>query len=215
MNKEKIIEVLNKLKQGPKRNFKQSYDLIINVKGLNLKKPTDQVEFFTQIPHKAGKKFKICAIVGAELKSQADEDCDKTFTSDDLKNLTDKKEIKKLAKAYDFFITQANLMPKVAASLGRYLGPAGKMPNPKSGCIVPPNANLKAVYEKLQNTVKISIKTNFSFKCLVGKEDTEDSKVAENILSLYTAMVHHLPNEKENIKSVLVKLTMSKPVKIE
>jgi len=215
MNKEKIIEILNKLKQGPKRNFKQSYDLIINTKGLNIKKPTDQVEFFTQLPHKAGKKLKICAIIGPELKSQAEEVCNKTILADELPKLTDKKVLKKISRDYDFFIAQANVMPKIAATLGRVLGPKGKMPNPKSGCIVPPNANLKPLYEKLQNTIKVSVKTSFSFKCLVGKEDTPDEQVTENILSIYNAMVHHLPREKENIKSVMVKLTMGKPVKIQ
>jgi len=61
MNKKKIQEILEKVKQGPKRNFKQSYDLIINIRGLNLKKPTDQVEFFTQLHFPVGKKKKICA----------------------------------------------------------------------------------------------------------------------------------------------------------
>ena len=215
MNKEKILEILKKIKEGPKRNFKQSYDLIINVKGLDLKKPANQVEFFTQIPFAAGKKKKICAIVGPELKSQTEQVCDKTILADDLTKFTDKKVAKKLAREFDFFIAQANVMPKVAATLGRVLGPRGKMPNPKAGCVVPPNANLKPLYEKLQKTIKVSIKTSYSFKCIVGKEDMPNEQVAENILSIYNALVHHLPREKENIKSVLVKLTMGKPARVQ
>ncbi len=215
MNKEKVLEVLKKVKEGPKRNFKQSYDLIINVKGLDLKKPTNQIEFFTQLPFDIGKKKKICAIVGPELKSQAEQICDKTILADELPKYTDKKIAKKLAREFDFFIAQANVMPKVAATLGRVLGPRGKMPNPKAGCVVPPSANLKLLYEKLQKTVKVSLKTSYSFKCLVGKEDAPDEYIVENILSIYNALLHHLPREKENIKSVLLKLTMGKPVRIE
>ncbi len=214
MNKEKVLEVLKKLKECPKRNFKQSYDLIINLKSMDIKKPVNQVEFFTQVPHPAGKKKKIAAIVGAELKSQADSVCDKTITAEDLKKYADKKAIKTLANEFDFFIAQANIMPKIAATLGRGLGPRGKMPNPKAGCVVPPTANLKLVYEKLQNTLKVSIKTSLSFKCIVGKEDMPDEQVAENIISIYNAVLHHLPREKDNLKSVLVKLTMGKPVRV-
>ncbi len=215
MDKKKIQEILNKAKEGPKRNFKQSIDLIINLKGLNLKKPTDQVEFFTQLHFPAGKKKKICAIVGPELKAQSEKVCDKTITIDELPKYADKKVLNKLASEYDYFIAQANFMAKVAAGLGRVLGPKGKMPNPKAGCVVPPNANLQVLYDKLQKTVKVSIKTSFSFKCIVGKEDMPEEQVAENIWAIHDAIVHHLPREKENIKSVLIKLTMGKPVKIE
>lgn len=212
MNKENIIKILKKAKEGSKRNFKQTYDLVINLKGLDFKKPTDQIDFFMQMPHDRGKTLKIAAIVGPELKSQADKVCD--LTIDDLSKYSDKKAALKLAREYDFFIAQANLMANIAKSLGKILGPAGKMPNPKAGCIVPPNANLQPLYNKLKETIRITAKTSFSFKCSIGKEDMEDEKAAENILSVYTNMLHHLPAEKSNIKSVLLKLTMGKPIKL-
>ena len=130
------------------------------------------------------------------------------------KNLRANKLLKKLSNDHDLFIAQATIMPKVATSFGRVLGPRGKMPNPKAGCIVPPNANLKPLYENLQKTLKISAKKEPLIQTYVGKEDTAEEIVIDNIKTIYTTLIHHLPNEKNNIKSIYIKYTMSKPVQI-
>jgi len=80
---------------------------------------------------------------------------------------------------------------------------------------VPPNANLQPLVEKLKKTVKASAKTQASAKVAVGTEDLDVQKIAENMLTVYNAVLHKLPQEKNNIKNVLVKKTMSAPVKVE
>jgi hypothetical protein len=42
----------------------------------------------------------------------------------------------------------------------------------------------------------------------------QDEKIADNILTAYTALIHSLPQEKQNIKSIYLKLTMSQSVEI-
>ena len=127
----------------------------------------------------------------------------------------DKKLAKKLASSHDFFVAQANIMPKIATAFGRVLGPKGKMPNPKAGCIVPPNANLKIIYEKLQKTVKISGKKAALVQTIVGNEESTMGDIAENIKYVYSNLIHHLPQEENNVKSVYIKFTMGQPIKIE
>ena len=105
-------------------------------------------------------------------------------------------------------------MPKVATIFGKVLGSRGKMPNPKAGCVVPPNANLKALTETLRKTTKVSAKLQPSVKVMVGREDMPDEQIAENMMVIYTNVLSKLPQETFNIKSILLKFTMSPPVKI-
>jgi large subunit ribosomal protein L1 len=215
MNKEEILSALAQAKDiSDKRNFKQTFDLIINLKGVDMKKTDQQVSTYVTFSHSKGKKAKICALVGPELEEHAKKTCDGTITASSFDKYTDKKEIKKLASQYDFFIAQANIMPRVATAFGRVLGPRGKMPNPKAGCVVPPNANLKPLYDRLQRTVKAMTRTSPLIQCGIGSEDMKLDDIAENALTFYNAVVHLLPNEKHNVKDVYVKLTMGKPVMV-
>jgi len=210
---EKLQSAISKLKESQKRNFKQTVDLIINLKGLDLKNPEHQVEFFLQLPKPKGKKTKVCALVAPELGDQAKKIMDHVVMLADFDKLK-KNEIKKLAQEYDFFVAQANIMPKVAASFGRIFGPKGKMPNPKAGCIVPPNANLQPLYEKLQNTVKISGKKAPLIQTIIGSEESSEKDLFENAKYVYNNLVHHLPQGENNIKSIYIKYTMGKPVRV-
>ena len=214
MDKKQILSAIKDLKEKNKKNFKQTFDLIITLKDLNLKKPEEHVDFFAQLHYPKGKKSAVCALVGPELKSQA-EDVDFLISVDEFdKYAKDAKAVKKLADKYDYFIAQANIMPKVAAAFGKVLGRRGKMPNPKAGCIVPPNANLKILVAKLQKTVRLSAKTSLMIQAIVGNEDSPDEEVLDNISTVYDAVIHHTIRGKNNINKVLLKLTMSKPIKI-
>ncbi|MGM5480225.1 MAG: 50S ribosomal protein L1 [Nanobdellota archaeon] len=214
VNKKQMESLLKDLREkSPKRNFTQSIELFVNLKDLNLKKPEEQVEFFTQSPQPFAKK-KVCAIVGPETEKQAKEVCDKVILQTELAEYKkDKKASKKLADEYDFFIAQANLMGQIAGTFGRIFGPRGKMPNPKAGCVVAPGSSLKALVQRLQSTVKVSAKKFPVIHVTVGKEDMDDSAIIENILYFYDQIEHHLPRENHNIKNALVKMTMSTPVK--
>jgi len=215
MEKNQIIKALEKAKENSqKRNFRQTYDLIINLKGMDMKKADHQIDTFISLPHFRGKKTKVCALIGPELEASAKNSCDKYILADEFPKLQ-KKDIKNLADEFDFFVAQANIMAKIATSFGRIFGPRGKMPNPKAGCVVPPNANLLPLYEKLQKTIRVSSKTAPIIQCGIGAEDSSPEHLAENTLTVYNSILHLLPNEKNNIKDVLVKLTMGKPARIE
>jgi len=214
-NKEDFKQTLSKVRaDSQKRNFKQAIDLVINVKDINLKKPEEHVEIFVSVPFPRGRKLRVCAFVGPELAETAKSAIDTVIKHDEFAKYTDKSKIKKLAKDHDFFISQANIMADVAKVFGRVLGPHGKMPNPKAGCVVPPNANLSALKEKLQKLVKVSIKSQLSFKCRIGTEEMKDEELLDNIMGIYTALTHALPQEENNIKNVLIKFTMGKPVQV-
>lgn len=215
MEKNTLLKSIKDCREkSKKRNFTQSFDLILNLKNINIKKTENQKEFFIVLPH-ATKKKKICALVSGELKEEANNNCDVTVMSDDFPNYAkDKKAVKKLTEECDYFIAQANIMPQVAGSFGRVFGPRGKMPNPKAGCIVPPKAQLKPVYEKLQKTVKAAWKKSLVLQVLIGTESMKDEEIADNIVAYYNAVLHQLPGELNNLKSVYLKMTMGSAIKL-
>jgi large subunit ribosomal protein L1 len=216
MDTNKFVVALKKAKEvAQKRNFTQSIDLIINLRDIDLKKPEHQVDFYAQLHNNVGKKVKVAGFIGPEGKDDARKVIDFVLTPDDFSKYKDKKNAKKLANEYTYFISQANIMPQVAGTFGKILGTRGKMPNPKAGCVVPPKANLRPLYEKLQKTVRVKAKVLPVVQCAVGTEDMKDEAVLDNIVTIYNQLVQNLPNHENNIDKILIKLSMGKVVVVE
>ncbi|MEK6760790.1 MAG: hypothetical protein AABX93_02605 [Nanoarchaeota archaeon] len=202
---EQLKSALAELRKGEERKFDQTVDLIINLQKFDNKKTP--LNIFVQLPHKVKEK-KIAAFLEVQNKNVD------TITKNDFKRYTDKKELKKLVGHYDFFISQASLMPSVATTFGRVLGPTGKMPSPQLGILM--NADDKAVNElkmKINKSVRVRTKEP-SIKIPIGKQSMKDEEIIENIMTVYNILLKSLTKEKENIKNVEVKFTMTKPVKI-
>lgn len=201
-----LKEALEELRKNEKRKFAQTIDLIINLRAIDVKK--DQVNIIATLPNKIKDK-KVCGFLTAKSPLV------KTITEIEFQKYKDKKEMKNLIKNYDFFIAAAPLMPKVAMAFGKSLGPAGKMPSPQLGVLMQENEDqIRKTLDKISTSLKIRMKEP-SIKLAVGKEDMADEEIIENVKSIYSAIENVLPQKKDNIRSVLLKLTMSKPIKVE
>jgi len=202
MEIEKALAELRK--DENKRKFVQSVDLIINLKDFDLRR--EAINTFIQIPNPTEKK--ICGFLTRKSKFVD------TITKEEFDKYKEPKEIKKLAKSYDFFIAVASLMPEIATKFGRILGPMGKMPSPRAGIIESDDdESVRQMVEKMKKLIRVRSKEN-SLKILVGKEDMPDEKLKENITAVIQAIENILPKKKENIKNILLKFTMTKPVRI-
>lgn len=201
-----LKKALEELRKEKKRKFNQTVDLIINLQKYNIKK--NPLNLFIQLPYKIKEK-KICAFF--EVKNDNIE----TITKNDFKKYSEKTELRKLVKRFDFFIAQASLMASVATNFGRVLGPAGKMPSPQLGILLnaedKPIAELK---EKINNSIKIRTKDS-SIKLAIGKEDMKDKEIIENILQVYNTILKSLQRGNDNVKNIELKFTMTKPKKIK
>jgi large subunit ribosomal protein L1 len=201
-----LKQALDELKKEEKRNFDQSIDLIINLKGIDVKR--DNINVIVNVPHKVKDK-NICGFFTKKSSLV------KTITDIEFPKYKDKKELKNLVKNFDFFIAEAKLMPSVATNFGKVLGPTGKMPSPQLGILPNPDDNaIKAVLEKINSSLKIKVK-EASVKVVVGKQKMKEEQVIENIEAIYKGLMNALPIKKDNIKNVMVKLTMSKPIVVE
>ena len=210
-----IVESLKKAREvAKKRNFTQSVDFSVVLKDVNLKNPEERIDDFLVLPNKVGKKVKVCALVDRELEVEAKKVFDHTITKSEFSEYAgNKSKIRKLAKQYDFFVAQATIMTDIAATFGKSFGPKGKMPNPKAGCILPPKPELlKPTYEKLQRTVAIRAKKQPVVNVIVGKEEMSDEDIAKNAMAVYDFVKRKLPRGDQQIKKLVVKLTMGKPV---
>jgi large subunit ribosomal protein L1 len=202
---EKLKNALIELRENKDRKFDQTVDLIVNLQKFDVKKTP--LNIFISVPHKIKEK----RIAGFLQSKNSNLD---TITLDEFKSYSDKKEIKKLVNKYDFFIAQAAVMPKVATTFGRALGPSGKMPSPQLGIIL--NADDKSIQEitkKINHSVKIRAKEP-SIKVPIGKQSMKDEDLIENIMVVYNALIKALTKDKENIKNIEIKFTMTKPKKI-
>lgn len=201
-----LKKALEELRKEKERKFDQTVDLVINLQKYSHKK--NPINIFIRLPYKVKDK-KIAAFL------EANSDLIDTIPFSDFKKYNDKKKLKFLVKKYDFFISQAKIMPKVATTFGRVLGPTGKMPSPQLGIILNPDEKtISELKEKINTSIKLRVKES-SIKLPVGKYSMEDKKIIENIMTIYNEIIKALPRDKENIKNVELKFTMTKPIKIQ
>jgi large subunit ribosomal protein L1 len=215
MEKTQILGAIKKARETEKKKkFTQTIDLAINLKEIDVNKEEGKLEEYLPLPHGRAKPAKICALVGPELMPQAEKFCDFSILSDDFGKWTETRKIKKLARDYDYFIAQANIMPNIAKTFGRFFGPVGKMPSPKAGLVVPPKANLELLTKNMKNTIRIMIKKAPVILCAVGSEKMTDEQIADNILAVLERVKSKLPKAQHNIANIIIKTTMGKPHKV-
>ena len=201
---EKIIEAIKKLKTQKKRNFSQTFSLIVKLNGIDLKKPESKINDEFKLPHGWGGDSK----VGVFADTSRDLDAT-TISSSEIEELAkDKRAAKNLLKDIDFFLAEAKLMPLVGKSLGQLLAPRGRMPKVLA-------SDVKSAVEILKKSVRIRIKDSPVIQCKVGKEDMKDEEVMENVKSVLKFLETRLPKGRANIGKAYVKLTMGEPVEIE
>ncbi|MFZ8800920.1 MAG: hypothetical protein ACO2ON_01935 [Candidatus Nanopusillus sp.] len=214
-----IQTIQSLIEKSKKRRFKQTVELIINLKkeyGLN--KSENRFTEYIELPKGRGKKIKIAAIVGPELEKSAKEIFDFVLVKDKIKEMAENKRgAKKMVRRYYIFVAQASTMTDVGKYLGKYLSTKNKMPNPKYGMIIPDNASqdlLRSVYNKLQKTVRVVVKNHKTIGIPIGTEDMKYEDILENANYVLEYFINRIPGNKNSIKSVYIKLTMSDSIRI-
>jgi large subunit ribosomal protein L1 len=199
--------------KGGRRNFTQSVELILNLQDIDMKSPEGRLQENVELPYPPAEKTnKICVIATGELALKAKRaNADLVLDRAELEGLSGKKkELRKLANEYDFFIAEAPLMPLVGKVLGPALGPRGKMPIP-----VPPTADIESLLNKHRRTVVVRMRNQPVIQCRVGTENMKEEELAENIQAVLRVVEGKLKRGMKNIKSVCIKTTMGAPVKIK
>ena len=208
LSAENLRQLVQEARQkAAKRNFDQSFELILTFKDLDLKQPLNLNETVF-LPHSFEKRSKICVIASGDLALRArNAGADLVIDAEELDRLANQKRaIRKIASNHNFFLAEASLMPKVGKILGQYFGPRGKMPTP-----IPPNAPLEQILSRYRSAVRVRSRNQLAAACKVGDVKMADDRIVDNALAVVDAVAKKLPMGVKNIGKVIMKLTMSPP----
>jgi large subunit ribosomal protein L1 len=213
LDQKTIMDAVKEVKEkSEKRKFSQSVELVLNLKDIDMKSPEGKLQAMVELPYSPEKPNRLCIIASGELSLKAKKaNADLVIERPELEGLAGKKrELRKIANDYDFFIAEAPLMPLVGRVLGPVLGPRGKMPVP-----VPPTADIAGLIEKHRKTVVVRVRNQPILQCRIGTESMKEEEIAENIQVVLRAVEGKLKKGIKNIEVAYVKTSMGAPVKIK
>ncbi len=207
---EKLLSKVNELlKKEEKKKFKQSLEVMINLKAKSVKlEGEDKVDLTIHLPKGRGKDIAVGIFAEGDLNLKAKKVSKHVLNKKELeKYAQDKRKMRKFANSCYFFLAQADLMPLIGKTWGVVLGPRGKMPQP-----IPPNIDPAPIVKKLQDNVKIKSKKNPTIQAPFGIEEMPAEDLVENLNTVIAEVKKQIPPEK--ISSIYIKRTMGQPVKI-
>lgn len=191
-----------------KRKFVQSVELAINFTGIDFSKQDNRMNIPVRLPNGKGKEQKVAVFADdAGITEKASKLGALVLRSDQLQEYASSPSKSNELLAYEL-LAQPSLMPQIAKALGQFLGPRGKMPKPLLG------SDISGVIDDVLKSVYIRNKGKYlpTIHCAVGTEKMQPSEVSANIDQVMNAVIRKVG--RQHIKSVFVKLTMSKPLQL-
>jgi len=207
----KFDEALKLAKQyNGSKKFNQTIDVCVTVKQMDFKKQENKIKETIYLKNSGGLK-KIVFAIGKNLCVSAKGTADKVFNEEQYAQLEkDKKKIKKFSKSYDYLLAEPDYMLRIAKSMGRILGPLGKMPMP-----IVPTADPKPIIEKLKNSIMLMSTQNQAVQFTIGKEKEEDSVLKENYYAVINVLKNKFPHGVQNVKNIYLKTSMGKKIRVD
>ena len=211
LSNQQLAELAKKGKdQAKETKFTQSIEAIITLKEVDPKKTDLNINEMIYLPHPMAKQARVAFIGSGDLAVRArNAKADLVMDPSQLENYGgSKRDAKKLARAYDFFLADTALMPRIGKVLGQALGPKGKIPTP-----VPPNSPIEAMINRTRTAIRVRSRGSLGVMAKVGDSKLSEAQLAENIVALVNAVSRKLPNGDKNIRTIMIKTTMGKPAK--
>ena len=202
--------VTRALEEAPERNFRETVDLAINLRDLDLNDPNNRVDESIVLPRGTGQETSIVVFATGETALRAEDVADQVMDGDDLEELGDDTDAAKdLADATDFFVAEANMMQDIGRYLGTVLGPRGKMPTP-----LQPDDDVVETVNRMKNTVQVRSRDRRTFHTRVGAEDMSAADISDNIDVIVRRLEANLEKGPLNIDGIYVKTTMGPSVEV-
>ena len=198
------------LGDSPDRNFRETVDIAVNLRDLDLADSNNRVDESIVLPSCTGQDTRIVVFAEGETALRAEDVADEVLDGGDLEDLgDDDNAAKDLADETDFFIAEASMMQDIGRYLGTVLGPRGKMPTP-----LQPDDDVVETVNRMKNTVQVRSGERRTFHTRVGAEDMDADAIADNIDVILRRLFTDLEKGPQNIDSVYVKTTMGPAVEV-
>jgi large subunit ribosomal protein L1 len=201
-------EAIALIKELSHAKFNESVEVHVRT-GLNVRHADEQLRGTVALPHGLGKDVRIAVFAQGDKAREAEEAGADLVGAEDLA-----KRIQEGFDEFDVAIATPDLMP-VVGRLGRILGPAGKMPNPKVGTVTMDVA--KAVEESKAGKVEYRTDRNAIVHLVIGKRDFDDRLLLGNYAAIMDELIRAKPSAAKGryIRSVTFATTMGPGVKVD
>ena len=201
-------EAIALVKELSHAKFNESVEVHIRT-GLNVRHADEQLRGTIALPNGLGKEVKIAVFAQGDKAREAEEAGADVVGGEDLA-----KRIQDGFDDFDVAIATPDLMP-VVGRLGRILGPAGKMPNPKVGTVTMDVA--RAVEEAKAGKVEYRTDRNAIVHLVIGKRDFEARQLLENYAAVIEELIRAKPSAAKGryLRTVTLATTMSPGVKVD
>jgi large subunit ribosomal protein L1 len=201
-------EAISLIKQLSRVKFNESVEVHVRT-GLNVRHADEQLRGTIALPNGLGKNVKVAVFAQGDKAREAEEAGADIVGAEDLA-----KQIQDGFDDFDVAIATPDLMP-IVGRLGRILGPAGKMPNPKVGTVTMDVA--KAVEESKAGKVEYRTDRNAIVHLVIGKRDFEERNLLENYAAVIEELIRAKPSAAKGryIRSVTFATTMGPGVKVD
>jgi large subunit ribosomal protein L1 len=201
-------DAISLVKSLASANFDESIEVHVRT-SLNVRHADEQLRGTVALPHGAGKEVKVAVFAKADKAKEADEAGADVVGSDDLA-----KRIEEGFDEFDVTIATPDLMGMVGR-LGRILGPAGKMPNPKVGTVTMDVG--KAVEEAKAGKVEYRTDRTAIVHMVIGRTSFEDRLLLENYAAILEELIRAKPAAAKGryLHTITVASTMGPGVKVD
>merc|ERR1740121_3098007 len=207
-----VLEGVQNLRTAMKeRKFTQTIELQVALKDYDPQKDKRFVGT-VRLPNVPRPKLKIFLIADAKHQDEvaaSGVEIEVTTLNNLKKFNKDKKQIKKWAKQYSLLIATDNLVKKIPVVCGPTLNRIGMFPQPVTHA-----EPLSKKVEDIKASVKWQLKKVVCLNVAVGHEGMDDEKIRQNVVTALNFLASLLKKGWHNVKSINMKCTMGKPIKI-
>jgi len=206
---ESVAQLLKYSRETKKRKFLETVELQIALKNYD---PSRDKRFAgtVRLKYVPKPKFRVCVLGDEKHCDEAKANNIPAMTLEDLKKLNkENKKVKKLANAYDAFLASDTVIKQLQKVLGRGLNKAGKFPSPLNH-----GDNIPAKVEELKSTIKFQMKKVLCLAVAVGNVNMQLEELSSNVNLSINFLVSLLKKNWQNVRSLYIKSTMGKPIRI-